>query len=77
MATVDLSKKTVNLSKGEKINLSKSNETGLKSVMIGLGWDPAEDGFIEREVTKEPGFIGKLWITFRLPTKQVLKIVME
>ena len=61
MATVDLSKKTVNLSKGEKINLSKSNETGLKSVMIGLGWDPAEDGFIEREVTKEPGFIGKLF----------------
>jgi stress response protein SCP2 len=77
MATVDLSKKTVNLSKGEKINLSKSNESGLKSVMIGLGWDPAENGFIEREVTKEPGFIGKLFgakpttVTERVRAKSV------
>jgi len=61
MGTVDLTKKTVNLSKGEKINLSKSSDSGLKSIMVGLGWDPAEDGFIERQVTKEPGFIGKLF----------------
>lgn len=77
MATVDLSKKTVNLSKGEKINLSKSNDTGLKSIMVGLGWDPAEDGFIEREVIKEPGFIGKLFgakpttVTERVRAKSV------
>lgn len=61
MSTVDLSKKTINLSKGEKINLSKSAE-GLTKIMVGLGWDPAEDDYTE-EITEviKPGFIGKLF----------------
>lgn len=50
MGSVNLSKHTVNLSKGEKINLSKSTEAGLSKIMIGLGWDPAEQsgGFFSR-----------------------------
>ena len=31
---------SVNLSKGQKVNLSKDN-AGLKAVMVGLGWDEA------------------------------------
>ena len=56
MSTVDLSKHTVNLSKGEKINLSKSAE-GLSKIMVGLGWDPATDAQVQQvtEVIK-PGF---------------------
>lgn len=63
MASVDLSKHTVNLSKGEKINLSKAVETpGLNNVMIGLGWDPAEPEAKYQTVTEtiKPGFIGRL-----------------
>jgi len=77
MGTINLSKQTVNLSKGEKINLSKSSDTGLKSIMVGLGWDPAEDEYIERTVTREPGFIGKLFgakpttVTERVKTRSV------
>ena len=41
MGTVNLSKVTVNLSKGDKINLSKASK-GLKKVLIGLGWDPVD-----------------------------------
>ena len=61
MSTVDLSKHTVNLSKGEKINLSKSAE-GLSKIMVGLGWDPATDEQVQQitEVVK-PGFIGRLF----------------
>lgn len=60
MGTVNLSKQTVNLSKGEKINLSKSVE-GLSNIMVGLGWDPADDKITE-QVTRvvKPGFFGKL-----------------
>lgn len=61
MSTVDLSKHTVNLSKGEKINLSKSAE-GLSKIMVGLGWDPATDEQVQQvtEVIK-PGFFGRLF----------------
>lgn len=63
MGTVNLSKTTVNLSKGEKINLSKSAADGLSSIMIGLGWDPAEDGVVVRDVTEvvHPGFFARLF----------------
>ena len=61
MSTVDLSKKTVNLSKGEKINLSKSAD-GLENIMVALGWDPADNSEVElvTEVIK-PGFIARLF----------------
>ena len=53
MGTVNLAKKTVNLSKSETINLSKSSDDGLKEVLIGLGWD---------EATKSSGgFLSKLF----------------
>lgn len=39
MGTVELTKKTVNLSKGEKVDLTKYSD-GLKSITVGLGWDP-------------------------------------
>lgn len=59
MSTVNLTKQTVNLSKGQKINLSKTAENNsLDSVMIGLGWDPA---VATREVEVQPGFFGKLF----------------
>jgi stress response protein SCP2 len=59
MGTVDLTKKTVNLTKGQKINLSKTAENdGLSSVMIGLGWDPVNTS---REVETQPGFFGRLF----------------
>lgn len=40
---------TVNLQKGQKISLEKRDGSGLKRVMVGLGWDPAptDGGFIE------------------------------
>lgn len=74
MSTVDLSKKTVNLSKGDKINLSKSAE-GLANIMVGLGWDPADNSVIEQvtEVIK-PGFLGKLFgATERTVTRNVVR----
>ncbi|MBO5389776.1 MAG: TerD family protein [Lachnospiraceae bacterium] len=61
MSTVNLSKQTVNLTKGERINLSKSSE-GLKKILVGLGWDPAdENGYRTESVLVQPGFIGKLF----------------
>lgn len=54
MKKVDLSKQTVNLSKSETINLSKSSE-GLKKVMIGLGWDEAN-----KNSTVKKGLITRL-----------------
>ena len=62
MATVNLSKQTVNLSKSQVINLSKSSE-GLKQVMIGLGWSEAQAKRVTRTVTQtiQPGFFGKLF----------------
>lgn len=50
METVNLSKETVNLSKGDKINLSKHTEN-FSEAMVGLGWDPVTVsglGFIAR-----------------------------
>ena len=35
---------SVNLKKGEKINLTKDGGQGLRSVMVGLGWDEAPRG---------------------------------
>lgn len=60
MSTVNLTKKTVNLSKGERINLSKHSE-GLSKIMVGLGWDPAEQEGQTITETVEPGFFGKLF----------------
>ena len=42
---------SVNLSKGQKIDLSKG-DTGLTQVMVGLGWD---------EVQQNTGFLGSLF----------------
>lgn len=61
MGAIDLSKHTINLSKGETINLSKASE-GLKQVMIGLGW--AEVNKTETRTITEtvhPGFIARLF----------------
>lgn len=33
---------SVNLQKGQKINLTKSSDTALRAVMVGLGWDEVE-----------------------------------
>ena len=33
---------SVNLQKGQKISLKKSDGSGLKKVMVGLGWDEAQ-----------------------------------
>lgn len=61
MSTVNLSKTTVNLSKGELVNLSKQSE-GLKKIMVGLGWDPADGTYTETITTvKKPGFLGRLF----------------
>lgn len=58
MNTVNLTKTTVNLSKGQKINLSKTAENDkLNSVMVALGWDPVKS---TREIEVQPGFLGKL-----------------
>jgi stress response protein SCP2 len=55
-STVNLSKPTVNLSKGEVINLTKESE-GLSNIMIGLGWTQAHlnQGFLQSLVQ---AFIG-------------------
>lgn len=60
--TVNLSKTTVNLSKSDKINLSKSSE-GLSKITVALGWDEAsaENGTETISYTKKPGLIGKLF----------------
>lgn len=46
--TVNLSKKTVNLSKNEAVNLSKASGGNLKDIMVCLGWDPAKLGVFQR-----------------------------
>ena len=33
---------SINLTKGQKINLSKEAGGGLTEIMVGLGWDPAQ-----------------------------------
>ena len=42
-------KMTINLQKGQKINLSKKSCDGLNKVMVGLGWDevPQKRGFFD------------------------------
>lgn len=42
---------SINLSKGQKINLSKES-AGLSQIMVGLGWD---------EVQQSTGFLGTLF----------------
>lgn len=39
---------SVNLQKGQKVDLTKEN-TGLKSLVVGLGWDEAKRGFFSRQ----------------------------
>ena len=60
MNTINLSKQTINLSKGQTINLSKDN-SGLNKVMIGLGWDENKGQMRTETYIKEPGFLGKLF----------------
>ena len=43
---------SINLSKGQKINLSKEVAGGLTKIMVGLGWD---------EVQQSTGFLGVLF----------------
>lgn len=64
MGTVNLSKPTVNLSKGGVINLSKHTE-GLQKVTVGLGWKEGEANTsyksTTRTVTKKAGFFARLF----------------
>lgn len=46
---------TVNLSKGQRVSLSKGNP-GLDSVIIGLGWDPVK----KNEVIEKKGLFGRV-----------------
>lgn len=71
MSTVNLSKQTVNLSKGQIINLSKQSN-GLNKVMVALGWDEASKsrdgkGFLGRLFSSEPTGEYDLdaWIAFK------------
>lgn len=43
---------SINLQKGQKINLSKESRSGLNKVMVGLGWDevPQKRGFLLRSL---------------------------
>lgn len=59
MSSINLSKTTVNLSKGDRINLSKSSDK-LNKVMVGLGWDPVDNNYTETQTVVRPGFIGRL-----------------
>ena len=45
---------SVNLQKGQKVDLTKGNAT-LKKIMIGLGWDE-----VNQVATKSKGFLGSL-----------------
>ena len=38
---------SVNLQKGQKVDLTKENK-GLKSLVVGLGWDEAKKGFFSK-----------------------------
>lgn len=35
---------SISLSKGQKISLAKEGESGLKRILVGLGWDPVKQG---------------------------------
>lgn len=43
---------SINLQKGQKINLSKESRSGLNKVMVGLGWDevPQNEVFLLRSL---------------------------
>lgn len=45
MGAISLTKKTISLTKGQKINLTKSADK-LSEVVVGLGWDPVTSGGI-------------------------------
>ncbi|MDE6024272.1 MAG: TerD family protein [Lachnospiraceae bacterium] len=45
----------INLQKGQKIDLTKGGGTGLKKVMVGLGWDEAE------QPRQSKGFLSSLF----------------
>lgn len=57
MSTINLTKPTINLSKGQKISLAKECPE-LRKVMVGLGWKQAER---YEERTVQPGFIGRMF----------------
>ena len=61
MGNVNLSKTTVNLSKSEKDNLSKSASDGLDKITIGLGWDEAQVETKASSDNKKTGLIGRLF----------------
>ncbi len=42
---------SVNLQKGQKVDLTKGN-TGLKTILVGLGWDEVTKLFKERPAKK-------------------------
>ena len=61
---VSLQKKTVSLSKGQKVSLSKATDSGLKHVMIGLGWTEASDSNpnqVNVEAPKKKGLLSRLF----------------
>lgn len=46
---------SINLSKGDKIDLKKSNP-GLSNILVGLGWDPVQQsggGFLNRYLVED------------------------
>lgn len=57
---INLSKQTINLTKGQIINLSKDNH-GLNKIMIGLGWDENKGHMRTETYMKQPGFIARLF----------------
>lgn len=61
---VSLQKKTVSLSKGQKVSLSKATDSGLKHVMVGLGWTEASDSNpnqVNGEAPKKKGLLARLF----------------
>lgn len=55
--SINLSKQTINLSKGQKISLSKE-VPGLHSVMVGLGWKAKAKS---NQSTQKAGFLSRLF----------------
>lgn len=60
MGTVNLSKVTVNLTKGDVVNLSKQS-AGLKKVIVALGWDENKGKTRTVTETVQPGLLGRLF----------------
>lgn len=57
MSAINLTKPTINLSKGQRISLAKECPE-LHKVMVGLGWKQSEK---YEERTVQPGFFGKMF----------------